>query len=580
MRSRVSHRSASADLGSAASAYAQGGAATPTNDIAHSEARPWTGKLWAEPLALLWLIPLAIAAAYLVVFVVQIPHNITALSWNSDYASEFTIPETLVKTGTGGNMVMASAGQWVPLWFGLLTTSIPLHRELWGAAPAILFILAALSVGWSVAQVATRRAAFLALLLCLVASPLALAFFMAPAHTTVYLSTALLGAYLIWLARGQGRKRLAAFTVPPLAGVAVGTCLASDVLLAATALVPLAATAVLAGLRRDRRSRLVAASALTTVVVAIPVAKLTTQIMNSLGFRTLTTPAEVAPLAELPHRATLLFKGLKTLFGGYLGPELPGTLHAPLGDASTVVMSAALLALLLLGITTVVRFALSGIRKGSRQSTAELAGSLHVIYWVGSALAACAAFWLAGETGGGTNLHESYYGTVIFSVAAVIPLLLSKGAWARSLVAVGAAILFAASLIGLTSYNMNLYSWVTRSEPAVRRIAEANHVTVGYSGYLAGSSITWNSGRRLTVRPLMACPNPNGAEVCPFYMASVPSWYVPRQRHSFLLTDPEDPWVNSLPPGLGKPLAIYAIGAMQMYIYPYDIASRLGPEPD
>ena len=393
---------------------------------------------------LAWLIPLTIAAIYLIVFVVQLPHNITSVAWDSDYASNFTIPETVVRTGTGGNLVMASAGQWVPLWFGLLTARLPLHRELWGVAPTLLFLASALTVGWSVLQLADRRAAILAVLISAIASPLALVFFMGPAHNTVYPCTALLGAYLIWLARPP-RRRLVSVIVPPLIGIAIGACIASDVLVLATALIPLAITAILAGLRRDRRSRLVSLSALTTVVVALPIAKLTTAIMHSLGFLTLTTPAKPALLSELPRRAELLFKGLKGLFNGYLGPERPGTLHTVLGIASTVVMSAALLALVAVGVLTVVRFIASGLRKNATRTGKELARSLHVSYWAISAAAACGAFWIEAETGGGTNLHESYYATVIFSVAAVIPLLLSTGTLARRLLPAGASIFFTAS---------------------------------------------------------------------------------------------------------------------------------------
>ena len=155
---------------------------------------------------LLWLLSLTIAAVYLALFVVQIPRDIAVIAWNSDYASGFTIAETLVHTGTGGNTVLASAGQWVPLWFGLLTARLPLHRALWGVAPTLLFVATALTVGWSVSQVANRRATVLAVLISLIASPLALAFFVAAeAHNTVYPCTALLGAYLIWLARADGR---------------------------------------------------------------------------------------------------------------------------------------------------------------------------------------------------------------------------------------------------------------------------------------------------------------------------------------------------------------------------------------
>jgi hypothetical protein len=536
-----------------------------------------------ERASLLWLIPLAIAAVYVVVFVVRLPHNITALAWSSDYASGFTVPETLVRTGPSGNMVMGSAAEWVPLWFGLLTARLPLHRELWGIMPTLLFLATALTVGFSVAQIASRRAALVAVLLGVIASPLALEFFMAPvAHNTVYLCTALLGAYLIWLARGAGRRRVTALLVPPLLGVVVGTCLASDILLAATAVAPLALTAILAGARRDRRSRIVSLSALSTIAVAIPIAALTTSIMRSLGYTKFLTPAKAVALSELPERAQLLFKGLKVLFNGYLGgPKGPGAVQSVLGLASDVVMSAALLTLLTFGVATAVRLIASGLRKSSARDPIQLARSLHIVYWVSSAAAACGAFWVAAETGGGTNLHESYYGTVVFSVAAVLPLLLSARAPARRLILAGTSIFFTASLVGLTSTPFEVSEWIARDAPSVTKIAQANHVTYGYGGYGEGSSLTWNTHGRVTVRPLMECSNPGGASVCPFYLVAVPSWYVPRERHTFLLVDSEEPWVPSLPSGLGKPLATYAIGsAMRMYIYPYDIASRLGPAPD
>src|ERR1035438_755571 len=291
------------------------------------------------------------------------------------------MPETLVRTGTGGQTVMASAGQWVPLWFGLLTARLPLHRELGGIAPTLDFVATALIVGWSVSQLAERRAAVLAVLLGLVASPIALVFFMASfSHNTVYPCTALLGAYLIWLTRGEERRRLTAFVVPPILGVAVGTCLASDLLLAATAVIPLTLTAILAGVQRNRSSRVLAASALCTVAVAIPVAVLTSAIMKSEGFIKLPSPVKIAGLSELPARAELLFKGLKALFNGYLGPEAPGTLHTELGIASDIVMCAALLTLLLLGASTTAKFIWSGIRRAPSRTPTQLARTLHIIY--------------------------------------------------------------------------------------------------------------------------------------------------------------------------------------------------------
>jgi hypothetical protein len=522
-----------------------------------------------------WLTPLAIAAVYVVVFLLKLGHNLTALGWESDYSSTFLIAQTVVKTGTGGETLLASAGQWVPLWFGLLTARLPLHRELWTITPTLLFIATSLTVGWSVAQVADRRAAILAVLIGVIASPLSLAFFMAEAHNMVYPCTALLGAYLVWLANGDGRRRVTAVAVPPLLGVVIGTCMASDLLVAAAADVPLAATAVIAGVRRNRRSRLVSLSALTTAIVAVPVAEFTSRKMHSLGYITLPLPIKIASLSELPHRATLLFRGLKTLFNGYLGTERPGVFHTELGIAGDVVMSLALVALIVLGMRTLIGFVSSGMRKHNAQSPAELARSLHVLYWTISAATICGAFWIAGE-GSATN-HESYYGTVIFSVAAVVPLLLSAGTPARWLIAICASIFFAASLVGLTNSYIGLEASLEHSSAEITRIAQRYDAKFGYSTWVDASALTWETHERVVVRPVVECSNPSAANLCPGFQDLVPAWYTPRRRRTFLLVEDKGIALSSLPRGLGTPLASYAFGSMHMYIYPYDIASLLGP---
>jgi hypothetical protein len=530
----------------------------------------------ADPATLLWLIALAIAGVYLIVFVVQLPRNLEQLGWDPSVGSGYVMSETLVKTGTGGFTVMGSTGQWVSLWFGLLTAGLPLHRQLWGIAPTLSFLATALIIGWSVARVADRRAAVLAVLIGLVASPLALLFYMAPfAHNTAFPCTALIGAYLIWLARDRGRRRLVAVTVPPLLGVVTGVCLSSDFLLAATAVIPLTLTAIIAGARRDRRSRLVSLSALATVAVAIPIAKLTSTTMGSLGYVTLPTPVKLAALSELPARAKLLWSGLKQLFNGYLGgPEGRGTLHAPVGIASDVVMSAALLALIVIGTHATVRFIVTGLRKGDGAPSAQLARSLHIVYWFTSAACACGAFWIAGE--GPVTTHYSYYATVLFSVAGVIPLALSSASPTRWLIPAGASIFFAAGLVGLGGDYLNTSAVVARAAPQVERIAEANHVQVGYSNWEDASGMTWGTDNRVLVRPVVECQAQQGAALCPGFQAYVPSWYVPHHVHTFLLLEGNGVDLAHVPEGLGKPLAVYTFESMRMYIYPYDIASRFG----
>jgi hypothetical protein len=525
---------------------------------------------------LAWLVAIAIAIAYVIVFVLSLSHNLTRLAWNPSVSSAFTMSETLVKTGSGGATAMGSTPQWASLWFGLVTATLPLHRPLWEVAPTLLFLATSLIVGWSVLQLAGRRAAILAVAIGVVASPIALTFFMAPfSHNTVYPCTALLDAYLIWLARPRPRRRLTTFAVPPLLGVVVGTCLSSDALLAATAVVPLALAMVLAAIRREQRSKAIALSALVTIVVALPVAKLTSAIMRSAGYLTLPTPVKLAALSELPSRAHLLFTGLQELFNGYLGYEKPGLLHSQLGVACDVVMSAALLGLLVIGIRGAASLIVAGVRRNTEQSDAQLSRSLHVVYWTSATILPAAAFWVAGE--GPVTTHESYYATSIFAVAAVLPLLLSGGAAARVLIPVGASILFAASLVGLKDNYINISTALASSEPTVVKIAEANHLQVGYANWGDASPLTWSSHNRVIVRPVVECALQEDAALCPGFQAYVPSWYVPRQRRTFLLVEAKGVDLNAAPANLGKPLAVYAFESMKMYIYPYDIASRFGP---
>ena len=577
MKARGHDRSADVSLspGPAAGVGMAGGVSSPGRSL-----HRWTRELMHDRTKALWLIPLAIVSAYLVVFLARLPHNITELTWDSDYASAFTVPETLARTGTSGHTVIASSGQWVAMWFGLLTARLPLHRQIWMVAPTLLFIATTLIVGWSVAQIATRRAAILAMLLALIASPVALSYFLpANAHPTLYPCTASAGAYLVYLARGQGR-RLVTLVLPPLMGIVLGTCVASDLLVVAAVVIPLGIIGVLAGFSREKRSRVLALSALVTAGVAIPVAKLTAGIMHSQGFLLVETPAKAVALSELPERARLLFNGLRMLFNGTYGPGRTDPLSGSVGIVSTFVMSIALLALLLYGGYTAATFIWANLRRDSERTPTRLARSVHVVYWATSAVGVCGAFWVAAETGGGTDLHSSYYATVIFSVAAVIPLLLSSGSLARRLIPIGATIFFAASLIRLPGDYLNIGGAPAATASAIVKAAKANGATYGYGGYGEGSNLTWLTHEQVISRPVMECSNPGGASICPFYIESTPSWYVPRQRRTFLVVNSQEVWVKTLPSGLGKPIASYNFGPISLYVYPYDIASRLGPQQD
>ncbi len=535
-----------------------------------------------NPPAFAWLIPLGIAVLYLVVFVVKLPHNLKEILWIGDYSTPFTMIETIARDGAGAHTMFGTSGQFVPTWYGLLTAYLPLHRELWEITPTLTFLAMALLVGWCVAQLSDRRAGVLAALLVFVASPKALVFVMAAVvHNLAYLCIALVGAYLIWLTRADGRRAAVTHAVPPLVGVALGTALASEVLIGAAAIAPMLAAVLLSALRRRRLARSVARSVLITTGVAVAVALLTLSTMESLGLHAQRSPLKIADVSDLSVHTRLLFEGLNALFNGYLDHNSPGTLHLQVGVACEIVMCAALLAVLVVGLHALFRALWPQAPEEDSQTPAQLARSLHISYWFISAVGVCAAFWLTAETGT-TVAHESYYASVLLSTAAIIPLLLSRGVIVRWLILAGAAIFFAGSFAGVTSEYVNMEVGLRAASyyPEILRIAKANNVSVGYGGYWEASSYTWITDGRLTVRPLSECNSPEGVTLCPFLLGRVTSWYVPHERHTFLLVDPAEGWINTAPPSFGRPLATYSFGTAQMLIYPYDIVSRVGPFPN
>ena len=547
-----------------------------------------------------WLAAVMVAAIYGVFFFVRLRHNIGAINWTSDYSSPFTMTESIAQGGNGGHTVLSTYGMYLGLWFGLLTEWLPFHRELWEGVPIVVFLATALTVSWCVAQFATRRAAILAALIITVCSPWTMAFVLGSvAHNTTYLATALLGAYVIWLMRRDDRQRAVTISVPLLSGLALGLCIASDLLVSVTGVVPLAVTALAIVLARPAAWRRVAGSILATLAVSVPVALITTAIMHAQGYVTVPTPSAVdlAPLSDLYSHVRWLIQGLQLLFGGYLGQGLdtgdmnsyltpiPGGQHAAIGIACDLVTAAAFAALIFCGLR-----ASRTIFNRTARTPAELSRQLHIVFWASSALVACGSFVLSTRAGLG---HASYYATTILSLAAVLPLAMRPGSVARTLVPAGACVFFVAGLIGLTSHYLSaIEPPISKYASRIVQLAEANDATAGYAGYRDASSLTWSSHDHVFVRPLFQCevlggvlscplfecPNPAGAEMCPFFLNRVPSWYVPEERRTFLLVDRAD-YISVIPAGLGRPVAAYLVGSIGMLIYPYDIASRLGPPP-
>jgi hypothetical protein len=345
-----------------------------------------------------------------------------------------------------------------------------------------------------------------------------------------------------------------------------------------TGVLPFAFTAAIVALQRSERARIVALSGLTTVLGAVPVAIITRAVMKGAGYVTVPTapPLEVAKLSSVWPHVRIMAEGLTELTNGYLrAPN--GSLVSDVGAACDVVLAVSLLSLLYSGAVAIVKL----IRRRHKDAAADLARGVHMCYWLSSAVAVCGAFLFTTAPGTGVPKHEAYYLTLIFSVAAIVPLSLRLRSDAGWVMPVGLTIFVIGSTVGLNRNYLKAFEpQVARYASTIVHLAKSNHATVGYAGYWDASSLTWNSQERILVRPLEQCANSAGAEICPFFLMRTPSWYAPKQRRTFLLVDPSAAFVVTLPRGLGNPIASYALGSLTMYVYPYDIASRLGPPPN
>jgi hypothetical protein len=324
--------------------------------------------------------------------------------------------------------------------------------------------------------------------------------------------------------------------------------------------------------------------------VAIPIAELTSTLMGSLGYVTLPASTATASLSTLPRHAELMWEGLKGLFNAYLSQTSDGGLHSLLGASCEIIMAASLAALLVIGAHATVKLASSGVHRAELTPNG-LARSVHIVYWTSSAAVTCVAFALSTRT---EYVHESYYATLIFSVAAVVVAVACSRTTTRWLASAGASVFFAASIVGLTSHYMETYILpiarsysttgyippIARYQSQITAFAEANHADLGFAGYKDAPTLTWSSSERILVRPVEACETSRGLGFCPFFLARVPSWYSPAQRRTFLLVDSGESFLAALPRGLGKPLATATFGPVQMYVYRYDVASRMGPASD
>jgi hypothetical protein len=541
-------------------------------------------------------IPLPIGVIYLLVLLVKFNQIVASTYLNADAASAPVIGELYGGAPAHRQVFLGQMGWFSTLIFELATRWLPLHRQLWETVPYAMALASVALIVWAVWRVAGRWAAAIAGVALLCAGPHTLGLlFSLNDHSTTWFALALLVALLVFFeAPPAWLKAWSAALIALMAGVIVGVNAASDLTLVVAGIVPIVLAAGLVWALRPGQAR---ASAWWRIVGTVVVAVVCDVLTHAWAHHeNVLTPPQYAhntfAAAEaIPTNFKLWWQSLMVLGNGdFFG----GTLDF----ASSLQLLCAVLTLAALAF--VVRFAwralLSctprGWRGGQANGEPGAGGEAHpslplprerepktlaivwCAFWGFSAILLSASFIFSSNP---IDIYSSRYLVgVIYAVAALLPLLASRGTVARVAVTAGVTIFALSGLVSLFkneelasgSASYSLYH-------QVERYLDSRGLDVGYSNYWDAAPIMWSSHFHIKAYPVQDCA-PN---LCWSYLHMITSWYTtprPGQR-SFLISDATQVISSAPTPNLGKPTAIQQIGPLTVYVYPYDIASRMVP---
>ncbi len=518
-----------------------------------------------------WL-PVGVAVVYVVFWLLHAKGLVQAIYLNADVVSAPFIAELSDDAPANSEIVLGNFPWYEAYWFETLTRGFPAHRQLWQVAP-YLFSLAGIGcVAWSAAKAAGRWAgAMVAVALGCATGGLLVWQFAWSVHAAVLFHVPLLGAFLVLCATRGGLLRSVPVHVCACVLLASFTALgvASDKLLVAGGVVPLAiAGLALAWLVRGPLGRRLAYTAwgvaTGSVLLAIPIGAAA----RDAGIRSADFPIDLTTFDRIGANFRLLFESLAYLAGGDFGGKEPG--FASLLELVCAVVIA-------IGAVWAVRF----VRRFVSAPAPGAVTVAHVVFWAAAATVTALTFLLSDLP---INKFTSRYVTVVFyAIPALVVVSAATQRWQRVAVVAGVSLIALSAVASLARQDLqdNVVGWPTGavSGPLADLVRE-ERLDHGYAGYWDAAPLTWQTKAEARVYPVEPCTpsTPGKAALCPFRFHRINSWYFPKEGvRSFLVIDPTQPDLPAAIPGFGKPERIEQIGQLEVRVYGYDVASRLGP---
>ena len=540
-----------------------------------------------------------LAGAYLIALAVQFGQIVAATYLDADAASAPVIGQLYGGSPLHREVVLGQMAWFSTLMFELATRWLPLHRQIWEAAPYAMALASAALIAWGLWRVAGRWAAAVggAIVVCAAPHTLHLLFSLND-HSATWFSLALLAGVLVLGELRGGELGIGATAlVGVVVGAIVGANMASDTLLIGAGVVPFVlASAVVYALPHERVRPRPMLLTLATIAVAL-IADAGTRLL--MHHENVTVPAEVthtglASAEALTSNFKLWWQSIAVLGNGeFFGQTL--------GFTTTLEVASAILSLVAV-VVLVPRIAwreLADVLQAHGQETLsphesqaaarsqassavdeparrkQAARLAWCVFWGSSAVLLSVGF-IVSSTPVDINADRYLVG-LIYAAAALVPLLAGRNALRRMAITLGASVFAFTGLVTLLQGTVagNPGNFPSDNVSAqVARIARREHLTIGYAGYWDAAPITWATHFAVKVYPVNVC----GAQLCRFDIHYISSWYTPQPGlRTFLISDPTQPIAAPPVAALGKPSAVYQIAELTMYVYPYDIASRLQP---
>src|SRR4051794_22535020 len=524
--------------------------------------------------ALLRWSPAAVLIAYLAVLGVTFNRVAGGVFLNADAASGPVIGELLSSAPPGREVLLGNYPWYETLWLELATKSLPLHRQLWEALPYALVLAGAVALGWSVWRIAGAWSAVLAIVPVVCAAEGYLGTLASPnSHGYSIVHATLAGAFLVW-ARADNPSRLA-FTAAVVALTAVtGAGVASDSLVVVTVVSPLVLTAaVLALVDRSLRSRLLAGVIALVAVLSVIIGTALIALMEHDHIARSPFQVAWAGADRLFTSASILVSAFGFLAGGQ-------PFGAPIGFVSSVQMLCVVAAVA--GVVAAVSLAFRSLR-ATAAATATGNGTLsaegiHTVYWGWVLVATIAAFVLTSVP---VDVYSSRYLLPAWvAVAALLPLVARRSMPAKLLVTAGVVLVGCVGLVTLV--RGDIYDGSEPSLPArpdidaLAAFAKGQGLRYGYATYWDAAPITHATREDVEVFPVQECGTDHA--LCAWQLHTISTWYQPRRNTpSFVVVDPLHPEVTGVSAALGRPEAVRTFGRFTVYVFPFDVAKRIGP---